>query len=90
MRSVKQHLLLTKPVFLTLLRANVYRVSKENRILTGLWYKSFNPDMLLFLRPVAESLKKLNIEGSCSWLYFRIATLCLQLYIRNCGVPPWI
>lgn len=59
MRSVGQ---LSKPMFLCKLCA--YRVSKENRILTGLWYGSLNPDMSLFLRPVVESLKKLHTDGN--------------------------
>lgn len=39
------------------------RVLKENRIFAGIWYGCAKPDMSLFLKPVALSLKKLYLEG---------------------------
>lgn len=41
----------------------VYRVAKENRLFAGVWYGSMKPDMSLFLKPLALSLKELFIEG---------------------------
>ena len=41
-----------------------YRISKENRILAGLWYGKSKPDMLMFLKPVVDSLIKLHSEGT--------------------------
>ena len=38
---------------------------KENRLFAGMWYGSRKPDMSLFLRPLAETLKKLYNDGMC-------------------------
>lgn len=40
-----------------------YRIANENVIFAGLWYGSTKPDMTLFLKPLALSLKKLHNEG---------------------------
>ena len=39
------------------------RISKENRILAGLWYGNNKPDMSLFLRPLVEELTHIYHEG---------------------------
>lgn len=46
---------------------HLHRVAKENRIFAGLWYGSAKPDMSLFLKPVAMSLKRLYFEGIYSF-----------------------
>lgn len=40
-----------------------YRFSTEYRILGGLWYGTSKPDMSLFLKPLAKSLKNLFDNG---------------------------
>jgi hypothetical protein len=42
-------------------------VAKESRIFGGLWYGSAKPDMSLFLKPMAISLKNLYLEGNLGY-----------------------
>ena len=42
----------------------VYRISKENRLLGGLWYGNSKPDMSLFFKPIADALTRLYLEGT--------------------------
>ena len=42
----------------------LYRILKENRIFAGLWYGSVKPNMSIFLKPMAQSLKQLYDKGS--------------------------
>ena len=39
------------------------RILKENRLFCGVWSGSLKPDMSLFLKPVATSLKQLYTDG---------------------------
>ena len=46
-----------------------YRISKENRILAALWYGTIKPDMSLFMKPIAHTLKQLYDDGKLAdWL----------------------
>ena len=40
------------------------RISKENRILGGLWHGKSKPDMLMFLKPIVDSLIQLHSKGT--------------------------
>ena len=49
------------------------RILKENRIFAGLWYGSMKPNMKVFLKPMAQSLKQLHNKGmyactNCSYI----------------------
>ena len=53
------------------------RILKENRVFAGLWYGS-KPDMSLFLKPVAKSLKSLAKEGTLTSL-----NVTITIYTRH-------
>lgn len=58
-------------------KKSLIRTARENRILAGLWYGNAKPDMSVFLKPMASSLKKLYHDG----LITRI--LCCKCYHFN-------
>ena len=39
------------------------RIVKGNRLFAGVWYGCSKPDMSLFLKPLAMSIRKLCMEG---------------------------
>ena len=52
------------------------RYKKEYRIFGGLWYGTSKPNMLVFLQPLASTLKRLCKDGE---LFYHI--LRLELYM---------
>ncbi len=64
------------------------RIAKENHLLAGLWYSSTEPDMTLFRKPMAQSLKTLHDEGiillySVLYCTSAIVTGTCTLYMHN-------
>ena len=60
------------------------RVLKENRIFAGVWYGCAKPDMSLFLKPVATSLKKLYLEGKPSTIFLYYCEVqCHMLVLQD-------
>ena len=55
--------ILDTAVFLGIHINIVCRISKQNRVLGGIWYGKAKPDMTLFLKPLAEALSRLYTEG---------------------------
>ena len=64
---------------------SLHRIAKENRIFAGLWYGPGKPDMTVFLKPMAQSLKMLrnegNLKGCTIGLHAAILRISIHLHI---------
>ncbi|XP_065906528.1 uncharacterized protein [Dysidea avara] len=64
------------------------RISKENRILAGLWYGTTKPDMGLFMKPLTEALKQLYYAGVTVTLPDKRTLLCRAILLcTTCDLP---
>ena len=67
--------------FVSYMHDYVYRFSRENMLLCGMWFDREKPSMTTFIKPIIEQINKLYLQGTVHVLHVVYLQDCIYVQV---------